>query len=161
MKIYIAAKYAKRYELRPIVEQLRAMGHECTSQWIDNGEESKGQRAAALMDLQDVDRADMLLMIAEPYRSMNTGGGRWVEFGYAFAKGKRIVLVQQGDVFETVFCALPNIFPVASISDALLYISKATENYLVVCRDCEEIKQSSEMHGHYCKECCNSGDIDA
>mgnify|MGYP000969945027 CR=1 FL=1 len=122
MKIYIAAKYAKRYELRPVVEQLRAMGHECTSQWIDNGEESKGQQAAALMDLADVDRADILLMIAEPYRSMNTGGGRYVEFGYAYAQGKRIIMVQPGDVFETVFGALPRVTPVASMQDALAFI---------------------------------------
>ncbi len=127
MKIYIAAKYAKRYELRAVVEQLRAMGHDCTSQWIDNGEESKGQEAAALMDLADVARADLLLMIAEPYRSMNTGGGRWVEFGYEYALKRPIILVQPGEVFETVFGALPGVTPVASIFDALAYIGKAPD----------------------------------
>lgn len=125
MKIYIAAKYAKRYELRPVVEQLRAMGHECTSQWIDNGEESKGQRAAALMDLADVDRADMVIFLAEHHRSQNIGGGRWFEFGYAFAKEKKIIVVQPGEAFETVFCALPYVTPVASIADALAFIGQA------------------------------------
>lgn len=127
MKIYIAAKYAKRYELRLVVDQLRAMGHECTSQWIDNGEESKGQQDAALMDLADVDRADMVVFLAEPHRSQNIGGGRWFEFGYAYAKEKRIVVVQPGEAFETVFCALPRITPVASISDALSFIGRAPD----------------------------------
>lgn len=127
MKIYIAAKYAKRYELRPIVEQLRAMGHECTSQWIDNGEESKEQRAAALMDLADVDRADTVIFMAEHHRSQNIGGGRWFEFGYAYAQGKRIIVVQPGEAFETVFCALPRITPVATMQDAIAFIGKLVD----------------------------------
>jgi nucleoside 2-deoxyribosyltransferase len=107
LKIYIAAKYARRYELRLVAEQLREMGHECTSQWIDNGEESKGQTDAALMDIADVMRADAVLFIAEPYRSQNTGGGRYFELGYAYASGKAIYIVQPGELFETVFHALP------------------------------------------------------
>lgn len=109
MKIYIAARYARRFELRVAALALKLMGHECTSQWLDNGEESKGQQAAALMDMDDIDRAECVLFIAEPYGSENRGGGRYWEFGYAYARGKGIIVVQPGGKFETVFAALPGI----------------------------------------------------
>lgn len=127
MKIYIAAKYVMRYELRHVVDQLRAMGHECTSQWIDNGEESKGQQAAALMDLADVDRADAVIFMAEHHRSQNIGGGRWFEFGYAYAQGKRIYVVRPGDMNETVFCALPGVRKFGHIIEALAALPVASD----------------------------------
>lgn len=131
MRIYIAAKYRRRFELRAVVEELTASGHECTSRWIDNGEEEAGGAAAAAeMDIQDVLRADAILFIGEPQGSENTGGGRWFELGMAYHANKHcVVIVGQprdtqhiGTVLpghETVFTALPSMHVCRSLAEAL------------------------------------------
>lgn len=137
MKIYIAAKYGKRFELRELADRLRSRGHEVTSRWLDNGEEvAMSAEAAALMDIDDVFAADVLFFLAEPVGSQNTGGGRYVEFGYALAMGKRIIAVQPGEPqlvtdgryrsVECVFLAHPSVKLVATIGDAEWYINEGT-----------------------------------
>ena len=133
MKIYIAAKYRRRFELRAVADTLRAVGHEITSQWLDNGEEEAGgPEAAAQMDVEDVLRADALLFIGEPQGSSNTGGGRWFELGLAYASHKRclILLAPPTESFdsaigtvprghETVFTALPQFEIYLSLEEVL------------------------------------------
>lgn len=95
MKIYIAAKYERRLDddLKQFRLGLEALGHEITAQWLDNAEESKGLREAAIMDVEDVDRADALIFVGQPRGSVNRGGGRWFEFGLAWGLGKRIYAI--------------------------------------------------------------------
>lgn len=47
----------------------------------------------AHLDLDDVNRADALVLYTEPYGTPVPGGGRHVEFGYAFGRGKHMVIV--------------------------------------------------------------------
>jgi len=97
MKIYIAAKYARRYELRSLVEKLKEIGHEVTSQWIYDSEPEKSIKEAAERDINDVLAAECLVFIGEPQASENRGGGRWFEFGFAYAKEKRCIAVLSMD----------------------------------------------------------------
>lgn len=93
-KVYIAAKYHRRFTLRYVANALRSNGHEVTSKWLDNGEEEAGSAAAAAqMDIDDVSAADTVLFFGEPHGSKNSGGGRWFELGLAFAWGKRCIVV--------------------------------------------------------------------
>lgn len=123
--IYIAAKYQRRFDLRPVAEQLQALGHDLTCQWLWNGEEQKTIQEAAIMDVEDVRRADILVFIGEPQASENRGGGRWFEFGMAHALGKRCIAVLDLDPtqgghdhlpigHESVFTALPDVELVTS-----------------------------------------------
>lgn len=105
MKVYIAAKYGHRFELRELVDMLAIAGIESTAQWINNAEESKSKAEAAQMDIDDITRADALVFFAEPKGSKNTGGGRYFELGYAAAIGKP-VFISLVDDHETVFTAL-------------------------------------------------------
>jgi len=135
MKIYIAAKYGKRFELRDLADHLRSLGHDVTSRWLDNGaEQTMSPEYAAQMDIEDVDRAELLLFFAEPVGSLNTGGGRYFELGYALANDKIIVAVQPGAPqptndgryrsHEAVFLAHPRIHAlVPTIDDALAQIA--------------------------------------
>lgn len=136
-KVYIAAKYHRRYELRALAAALRSHGVTVTSQWLDNGEEEAKERggpsAAAQMDLDDVDAADAIIFIGEPRGSKNTGGGRFFELGYAHAQGKRLIIVLgpsgPGDAdtslgctpgsHETVFTSLPNMELVDTLDQAV------------------------------------------
>lgn len=130
MRIYIAAKYQKRHELRHLAWRLSELGHVITAQWLQDGEEGKGIQEAAIMDVQDVLRADCLVFIGEPQASENRGGGRWFEFGLAYGTGKRCIAVLDMDPtvgghshlplgHESVFTALPNVQLVTSEDDLL------------------------------------------
>lgn len=134
MKIYIAAKYHKRQELRPLSEALRFLGHEMTSRWIWDHEEGKTIADAAIIDVEDVLRADCLIFIGEPQSSKNTGGGRWFEFGLAYGKEKRLIAVLNMDStvrrherlplgHESVFTALPEVEIVRSKEELLSLLS--------------------------------------
>lgn len=54
-------------------------------------------------DLTDIDAADVVICFTEDAREVPSTGGRHVEFGYALAQGKKIIIV--GDV-ENIFYAL-------------------------------------------------------
>lgn len=131
MKVYVAAKYHRRFELRAFAAALRAHGIEVTARWLDNGEEeADGPAAAAQMDVDDVLRADALVFIGEARGSKNTGGGRWFELGLAYAHGKRCVVVLGPDApsdvigsaapgHETVFTSLSHFELVDTLDDAM------------------------------------------
>lgn len=132
MKIYIAAKYQRRHdpEVQDFARHLRYLGHEITSRWLDGGEEGKGIVAAALMDVEDVRRAEALIFLGEPQASENRGGGRWFEFGMAYQLGLKCIAVLNMDPskgghdhlptgHESVFTALPEIEIVHSLPEAL------------------------------------------
>ena len=94
MKIYIAAKYARRFDLKAEADKLIEHGHEIVAQWLYNGEEeAAGPAEAGQMDVDDVLRADALVFVGEPHGSKNTGGGRWFELGLAYATGKPCVVL--------------------------------------------------------------------
>lgn len=134
MKIYIAALYAKRFELLEFAQQLKELGHEITAQWLYNGEEKKETyREAALMDVEDVDRADTLIFIGQPCGSENRGGGRWFEFGMAYALGKRLIAILDHSgsgphhPHESVFTELPGVSQFESTQSFIDYLNEVVD----------------------------------
>lgn len=132
--LYIAAKYARRFDLRPLAQAVERLGIDVTAQWIMNGEEGMSIREAAVMDVEDVRRADTLVFIGEPQASENRGGGRWFEFGMAHALGKRCIAVLDMDPskgghdhlptgHESVFTALPDVEVVTDLEELLELLS--------------------------------------
>lgn len=83
-----------------------------TSRWLDvehnNDAELPVLRKDALDDLLDIHRADTLVALEEEYP---LSGGRLVEFGFALARGKRIVVVgQRGKPnYPSIFHLHPNV----------------------------------------------------
>lgn len=113
MRIYLAARYSRRQELQGYAATLREMGHVVTSRWLLPGEhegeadpdtELGVDRMAryAFEDLLDVDDSDTVVVFTEQ-RGIYSSGGRHVEFGYAIARNKSIIIV--GPI-ENVFHAL-------------------------------------------------------
>jgi nucleoside 2-deoxyribosyltransferase len=109
-RVYLAAMYSRRLEMRALAQHLTVLGYEVTSRWVLEGLENQDQAGAAIMDLEDVDRAGVLVFFAQPHGSANVGGGRHFEFGYAWARGKLCVVV---GTQEHVFCHLPGLHYVA------------------------------------------------
>lgn len=126
MKIYVATRFTARTGLaRRVAEQLMAMGHEVTSRWILEEDHVKHSRMEnALVDLEDVDRADALLYLTEPWinwsptpgdpRGWGRGGGMWLETGYALKAGKMVFRMGEA---VTVFCHHPKVQLITELSE--------------------------------------------
>lgn len=93
LKLYIAGRYSKLKELKEESQAFVKAGMQITASWLDNKEEGMSFNDIAVIDLKDVDEADVLVLYTEPYGTQVPGGGRHVEFGYALAKGKKMVIV--------------------------------------------------------------------
>lgn len=102
MKVYLAAQYARRDELRTYREQLQARGIVVTSRWLDEKEPLNSQMGqhstefyveTATIDLEDIDRADAVIFFSESPLVGVVRGGRHVEFGYAFKANKPIFVI--------------------------------------------------------------------
>ena len=79
MKIYFAARWERRDEIRELVRGLPT-----TSRWLS-------QEVGASGDLDDIRVADCLCLFTE--KGPFPRGGRMVEFGYALALGKRMIVI--------------------------------------------------------------------
>ncbi len=121
--IYIAARLSRFQELKTFATKLTAAGHVVTSRWLYNNSLSGDQSSAhvfAMMDLEDVQAASIVIFIGEPRGSANRGGGRWFELGFAYHAGKQCIALLSDDIgntddpsldvgHESVFTSLPGI----------------------------------------------------
>lgn len=106
-KFYLAAKFARKEEMEKLANELSSFKDwECTARWVYGGEDGLTLEDISDLDLCDVERSDVLILFTEKYGSENSGGGRFVEFGYALAKGLRCYVI--GD-YEMVFCHDPRV----------------------------------------------------
>lgn len=115
MKIYLAARFERFAEMQGVRDVMRGLGHEVTSRWIDlhDGKESIDGLEDRLQsnpeefeeygehDLEDIRNADTIIC----FSGGGGRGGRHVEWGYAYALGKRMILVGPNEnVFHTLGC---------------------------------------------------------
>ena len=125
MKIYIAARYSRKEAALTLSQQLSKRGYVITSTWTIEPESPNVQltdvspgtlERYAIRDVAEIDAADVFLLMSDPPTEAHPRGGKHVEFGYAYAKGKRcIVYGPQENIFHT----LPDI-TVVSTRTALL-----------------------------------------
>ena len=127
MKVYIASRFSRIHEAEHVVRPaLEAAGWTVTSRWhreqasqpIDGAmahHTAEENRFFASRDLEDVDAADALVLLTEEPESCWPRGARFVEYGYALAKGKVLILVgPRENVFHWL---LPDSAVFASIQD--------------------------------------------
>ena len=114
--IYLAARFDRRAEMEKYADILKLDGHEITAQWVYGGEEGKSLEDIALMDWNDVMRADTLIQFTDPYGTAATGGGRHTEFGLAYGAGKRTLIVGER---EQIFHNLPRVQQFNTLADAM------------------------------------------
>lgn len=121
MKVYLAAPYAEMKLMRGWAEKLARAGHICTAKWIRGDEEGVSLNAAAQMDLDDIDEADVVISLTLPKGTMFSSGGRHVEFGYGLAKGKSMIIICADR--ENVFHHLARVRRFDSIDEAIGYLT--------------------------------------
>jgi len=125
---YLAARYSRREELCTYANDLRTMGVQITSRWLNGAHHATDEelmlpgreqlrKRFALEDWEDLLAADLLIAFTDPLRSATSRGGRHVEFGMALGMGKRILVVGP---LENVFYCLPWVEVVPDWSVALL-----------------------------------------
>ncbi len=110
MRVYIAAPYGAREQVRGYADGLIKLGVTPTCQWVYGSRpitsgttgtapylSDKDANAYATQDLLDVASSDALVMLTEHASKIAAGGaasgGRHIELGYALALGKRVIVV--------------------------------------------------------------------
>lgn len=116
MKIYLASRYSRHAEMQGVRGVLETFNHKITSRWIDCHTDVMGNFTESFSqdflntnfadcaplgqhDLDDILNSDCVIS----FTGSGSKGGRHVEFGYALALGKRLVLVgPRENVFHTL-----------------------------------------------------------
>jgi nucleoside 2-deoxyribosyltransferase len=112
MKVYLAAPFGDRPKMERVADLLKTKGFEIVSRWVYGGETGMTRQQIAVLDLADVEIADVVVSFTFPRGTPFTGGGRHVEFGYALARGKQLVLIGER---ENVFHHFPNVSAFPSV----------------------------------------------
>lgn len=140
MKVYLAARYSRRTELLGYAAELDACGIEVTARWIQGLHEippkgveansAKHHQWCAMDDIEDIEAADVLVAFTEDADNVHwrNTGGRHVELGYAFGRGKHIIICGH---HENVFCHLPVFGFAADWEGARLLLEHANRHGLV------------------------------
>lgn len=133
MKIYLAGKYSSKEEIREKAAELRALGIEVTSTWL---EEPHAPNTAmsdvpeddlavyAQNDLTDIEMADWLVFFSEDPTTSVVRGGRHVEFGYALATDMGILVVGP---HENIFHHLPEVIVISTWNEAKEFLVKESD----------------------------------
>lgn len=121
--VYLSSRFERRAELSAYSDDLARLGVEVTSRWVaaptdPNGLTDDAWRELARKDVEDIRRADALVLFTEPGRA--GAGGRHVEFGVALGLGKRLLVV--GGV-ENLFHRLENVQVVPDWQEALAAVA--------------------------------------
>ena len=117
MKVYLAGAFSRQKEIREVAEQLRSLGIEVTSRWleekwpVDPKEWARHRLETAFMDIRDLREADLLVrftddLSGETIPSKLGSCARMFEFGMAWERGMPIAVIGGP---QNVFDALPNI----------------------------------------------------
>lgn len=123
MKVYIAAQYLRRNEMRQVAEILKYNGIGVTSRWLEESLPLGTQlpdigpsdlRGFAEIDSQDIRDSDALVLFSEDPLVGLPRGTRHTEFGYALGLGKRVIVIGG---YENVFHYLPEVAHYASLGD--------------------------------------------
>jgi len=116
LKIYLAARYDRRWQLLGVASTLERAGHEVTSRWIEGGRGHDPAVVPAVEALLDLARADCLVAFTEepPIFPVASSGECHVEFGIALATGKRLCVVGPR---ETIFHHLLSAERYATVAD--------------------------------------------
>jgi len=115
MKVYLAARYSRKDEIKEKKEELKTLGIECTSRWAEEEIEGSAQLddvaesfllSAAINDIEDIKKANCTVMFSVNPREATVRGGRHWEAGFAYGLGKPLIICGPQ---ENVFHMLPDV----------------------------------------------------
>jgi nucleoside 2-deoxyribosyltransferase len=124
MKVYLAARFEQKREIKALVPLLQENGLQVQARWLDEEISPTSQLSdltpaycteQAQVDLDDIKACDIFVLFADEV-AKTTRGGKHVEFGVALAQGKRVIVVGSP---ENIFHYLPGVIHYASLGDFL------------------------------------------
>jgi nucleoside 2-deoxyribosyltransferase len=119
VSVYLAAGFSRKDEIAEKSKELRLLGVQVTSTWpweevpanctLADCSDTYHQDNAA-RDIAEINAADSIILFTQDPTKPFCRGGRMHEFGYAHARGKRLVVVGPR---ENIFHYLPtvNVYP--------------------------------------------------
>jgi nucleoside 2-deoxyribosyltransferase len=104
--VYVAAKYERQSEAKLLTMLLQAAGARIMSTWVDEplAPDVSEWTDYAKKDVNEIQNSSVLIVLTNQEGRRSTTGGHHWETGYAYALGKRIVLIGPK---ENVFHYLP------------------------------------------------------
>ena len=151
MRVYIAAPFPLRRVAIDVMDMLEAHGVEVTSSWLKAPDQMTD--AFARIDLDDVARADLLLALNPADWTEKGTGGRHVEFGYALALGKLIVMAgTPSNIFHflsrvvVIDHTFPTIRDTVLALDLALHAASTLTPALAVARVVAEFERARASH---------------
>ncbi len=115
LAVYLAARYSRKDEIKQKSLELIDLGINCTSRWLDEKCSADSTMAkvgdefcleVAHQDIEDIDRAHVLVLFTEDPEKPFVRGGRHFEAGYAYGRGIQTFTIGYR---ENVFHYLPKI----------------------------------------------------
>jgi nucleoside 2-deoxyribosyltransferase len=133
MKIYTAAAWGRRDEIKKIAAELEKLHVTITARWLNEpippqgSSVDKWRRETALVDIADIREADVLVRFSDAdeakfplVSSSLISSARMFECGFAWGLGKPIVVVGGR---QNVFDYLPNVTHVKDVDELKKYLS--------------------------------------
>jgi nucleoside 2-deoxyribosyltransferase len=123
LAVYLAARFSRKDEIKEKAKELEAMGIHVTSRWLEesavpnsnlNDASDEYLLNVALIDIQDIDSADLLILFTEDPKEAFVRGGRHFESGYAYGTKKPVLTLGPR---ENVFHYLENVINVENWED--------------------------------------------
>jgi len=124
MKVYLASRFSRKDEMIKKAEELRDLNIEVTSRWITEAANGNAKLRdyddayllnTATTDIEDIEKADTFVLFSENPEEAYVRGGRHWETGYAYARGKTILVVGPK---ENIFHYFPECIVVDNWKDA-------------------------------------------
>lgn len=112
----------RRLELAIIKHIIESYGHKVVSTWIDSYPQPINRSELAEKELKEIDECDCLMAFTEDPETAHYKGGRHVEYGYAIAKHKDIIVVGPK---ENLFYWLPTNLHFRKIEDLVRHLGAA------------------------------------
>lgn len=138
LKVYLAAAFHRKHEMAVVASELRAMGIEVTSRWLDDiirpdtTSLDDFREQNAIMDAVDVLAAEKLIRFADNeemsfplVKSSLATGSRMFEFGLAWSNKKECITVGG---HQCIFDWLPNIVHFDTIDQLKSYLQLCLDN---------------------------------
>ena len=97
---YLAAKYDYRTEVLKVAALLMLAGHTVKAEWLTGVHHEGGvgePQDWAKQDLADIDTATHVVVFNLPTDEPEPSTGRNIEYGYALAKDKFVIVVGEGE----------------------------------------------------------------
>lgn len=130
MKIYVSAKFSDKERVKSVYEQLKALGHTITHEWVHNKPsfpfdlDPVFTSKCATEDFDGVLAADAFILLSNAEQSMGASGELGAAIGSFLTFGKPEIYVV-GPHFNTNFCFYhPAVTRLDSVEDVLAALAK-------------------------------------